>query len=151
MDGPRLSFRALKPIAKDEEVFISYIEVTNPFARRQHELKERYFFTCKCSKCKLGPTQKEDKFIIPPSQLPAKWKETADIVAAHNPHFKDSPEDYVGEDADSKRVAVIQAAVFQELEEARSMSDPSEAIKKLEGVLRKCYQTKLWPVHRQPY
>lgn len=50
-DGQSLSVRALKGIAKDEELTISYIDNTNPTHKRQDELTERYFFKCECTRC----------------------------------------------------------------------------------------------------
>lgn len=50
-DGRSLSVRALREIAKDEELTISYIDNTNPTHRRQDELTERYFFKCECTRC----------------------------------------------------------------------------------------------------
>jgi hypothetical protein len=49
-DGRYMTLRALDPIQKGEQVFISYIDVTEPHDRGQ-ELKNRYFFTCQCEKC----------------------------------------------------------------------------------------------------
>jgi hypothetical protein len=64
MDGPALSLRTLKPIAKDTEIFISYIESTDSTKSRQDELATRYYFNCTCTKCKRAPGQ-EDKFLAP--------------------------------------------------------------------------------------
>lgn len=63
MDGPKLQFRALNAISKDEEITISYIDNTNPFHIRQMELKDRYFFDCKCIKCSKGATLREDQVL----------------------------------------------------------------------------------------
>ncbi|KAK0103308.1 hypothetical protein ONS95_005338 [Cadophora gregata] len=50
-DSRNVSLRALRPIKKDEEIFISYIDPTESLAKRQSTLKQRYFFTCKCARC----------------------------------------------------------------------------------------------------
>ena len=42
---------ALKDVAQDEEILISYVDATFPTRVRQQELKARYFFDCHCSKC----------------------------------------------------------------------------------------------------
>jgi SET and MYND domain-containing protein len=70
-DGAVLSFRSLKSISKGEEIFISYIDATLPRERRQHELLQRYFFSCQCSKCKKGNETCEDRFFVepPPPEL----------------------------------------------------------------------------------
>ena len=50
-DGRSVTLRALNPIKKDEQIFISYIDSTSRKETRQAELQEHYFFTCNCSKC----------------------------------------------------------------------------------------------------
>lgn len=50
-DGRKIELRALNDITKDEQIFISYIDPTQPKEIRQAELKARYFFTCGCEKC----------------------------------------------------------------------------------------------------
>ncbi|KAL4956153.1 hypothetical protein BDW69DRAFT_192654 [Aspergillus filifer] len=50
-DGDELYVKTIRPIAKDEQITISYIDTTYPKRIRQKELRERYFFTCQCSKC----------------------------------------------------------------------------------------------------
>jgi hypothetical protein len=50
-DGRIVSLRALDSIKKDEQIFISYIDCTSSRSTRQEELKDHYFFTCKCEKC----------------------------------------------------------------------------------------------------
>lgn len=75
-DGRRMELRALDHISKDEQIFISYIDPTQPTSIRQEELSSRYFFTCECEKCvqddgpyatflkaKPVPLAKADKFI----------------------------------------------------------------------------------------
>ena len=60
MDGPRVSVRTLRPIKKDKEIYISYIDATNPYHRRQEELQSRWFFTCRCAQCQEKATLQED-------------------------------------------------------------------------------------------
>ncbi|KAL4944769.1 hypothetical protein BDV06DRAFT_72532 [Aspergillus oleicola] len=50
-DGDELYIKAIRPMAKGEQVTISYIDTTYPTRIRQKELRERYFFTCQCAKC----------------------------------------------------------------------------------------------------
>ncbi|KAF2754334.1 SET domain-containing protein [Pseudovirgaria hyperparasitica] len=61
MDGPELSMRSLRRIAKDEEIFIAYVDTTNPFSYRQQELSSRYFFDCSCRKCRTGSELEMEK------------------------------------------------------------------------------------------
>jgi len=53
-DGPTLIVRSLKKISEDEEVLISYVDITDNPWRRREELRERYFFTCGCVECSAG-------------------------------------------------------------------------------------------------
>lgn len=42
---------AARPIAKDEEVLISYIDPGDNLTARRKALEDRYFFTCNCDRC----------------------------------------------------------------------------------------------------
>jgi hypothetical protein len=150
MDGAEVAIRTLRPIKKDEEIFISYIESTNPYARRQSELKSRWFFTCKCSKCQKGATLIEDKWAIKPKDLAKKWKEVADDMIA-GASFAHDPANYVGDTPDERRVSAIQGRSFQDYEDSQRCEDPTKAIKKIEDGMRLCYQSELWTLYRQPY
>lgn len=46
-----ISVHALRPLDKDEEITLSYVDGKYSFEQRQRELKERYFFTCACKLC----------------------------------------------------------------------------------------------------
>src|SRR6266498_2479244 len=61
-DGPNILVRSLRDIKRGEEITISYIDSTNPFAMRQAQLKERYFFTCKCGLCQKRLDTAHDAF-----------------------------------------------------------------------------------------
>ncbi|EKG22146.1 hypothetical protein MPH_00473 [Macrophomina phaseolina MS6] len=121
MDGAQLSFRALKPIAKDEEILISYIDGTLPFERRQTDLTRRYYFTCSCTKCAQGPTLREDRWLPGESDL--------QIV----------------------KPGGVEGAAFAKLEEARAGTQYVQDLAPVEEGLRFCAQTKVYPVDRQPY
>jgi len=41
----------IRPIAKGEEVSISYVDTAGLRSMRQKELRERYKFECKCEEC----------------------------------------------------------------------------------------------------
>lgn len=62
-DGEEVFVKAVRPIKKGEQIFISYIDATNPCDIRRKELMERYFFHCQCSKCVLGTDAPEDGYI----------------------------------------------------------------------------------------
>ena len=63
--GGNISVHALRPIRKDEEITISYVDTIYPFDRRQQELKERYFFTCRCDLCALRRDSPRDRYYLP--------------------------------------------------------------------------------------
>jgi len=53
-EGSAVSIRSIKPIKNGEEITISYIESIIKRKDAQTELQERYFFKCKCVKCRLN-------------------------------------------------------------------------------------------------
>ncbi|PGH10788.1 hypothetical protein AJ79_05261 [Helicocarpus griseus UAMH5409] len=70
-DGQVMYMKALQDIRPGEQIYISYIDNTNPFETRQRELRSRYFFTCHCPKCLKGTNTREDEYLnneTPPSQ-----------------------------------------------------------------------------------
>jgi hypothetical protein len=150
MDGPAVSLRALKPINKDEEIYISYIDATNPFHRRQSELKARWFFKCSCTKCEQGATLDEDRWAREPGSMTQKIKDVADTILTHE-SFAQDPANYVGDSQDEKRAAAIQGKAFTEYEEAQALQNPQEVVEKIEDAMHLCHQSGLWPVHRQPF
>ncbi|PYH39292.1 S-adenosylmethionine-dependent methyltransferase [Aspergillus neoniger CBS 115656] len=89
-DGPNLHIKALRPIQKGEQIFITYIDVTDPYPIRQHNLQSRYYFTCHCSKCTseaasstattLHPAQQEAYDII--QSLPTLENPTKHLLQA---------------------------------------------------------------------
>lgn len=149
MDGAEVNVRSLKPIKKDEEIFISYIDTTNPYYRRQHELKQRWFFTCKCTKCQKGATLDEDKWAINPKDLPREMQEVAAMMDDVEGFTKD-PANYVGNTKIEKYVASIQGKAFAEYEAAQR-APPEQTNEVLVNGMRLCHQSGLWPVYRQPY
>lgn len=68
-DGEELHVKAIRPIKKDEQIFISYIDTTTPYDIRRNELKERYFFDCQCAKCLQGTDTFEDRFLSTPEDM----------------------------------------------------------------------------------
>ncbi|KAF7503433.1 hypothetical protein GJ744_003763 [Endocarpon pusillum] len=62
-----LSIIALRPIARDEQIVVSYIDATNPRHVRQKELQDKYFFDCACSKCSDYVTKEEGVPQLPES------------------------------------------------------------------------------------
>lgn len=150
MDGSTVSLRTLKPVKKDKEIFISYIDTTNPYFRRQTELEARWFFKCTCTKCQKGTTLDEDKWASLPSKLSPNFKGIANAITKHDSYIQD-PANYVGDSQDEQLVAALQSQGFAEYEEAQAMQDAQEVISKIQDAMRFCHESGLWPVYRQPY
>lgn len=53
-EGPELVVRSSRTIAKNEEITISYIDVTRSFEERQEKLFTAYAFACQCCRCTKG-------------------------------------------------------------------------------------------------
>jgi hypothetical protein len=149
MDGAQVQLRTLRDVGKDEEFYISYIDPTNPFARRQSELRERWFFTCNCSKCQKGTSSQEDEWTILLKDVPQSIKEMSDNLTG-KADLENEPANYVGDSTDERRAAVIQGEVFRLHEEAQRQPDPTEAIDTIESAFSLSTQSRLWPPHRQP-
>ncbi|RKP34342.1 hypothetical protein BJ085DRAFT_13641, partial [Dimargaris cristalligena] len=47
----RAQLRALRPIAKGEEITISYVDPVDPTNWRQEKLLTNYYFDCRCKLC----------------------------------------------------------------------------------------------------
>ncbi|KAJ5604821.1 Zinc finger MYND-type [Penicillium lagena] len=120
-DGDELFVKAIRPIKKDEQIFISYVDVTNPTSQRRKELSERYFFDCYCPKCTAEETE-----------------------------IRETSEQLRQEETDALEAAQKQAAeLFQNPTTDSDAS--SETIEKLERFLHIFHETTIWPLHRQPY
>ncbi|KAL5116260.1 hypothetical protein ACEQ8H_005818 [Pleosporales sp. CAS-2024a] len=150
MDGSSVSLRSLKPISKKEEIYIAYVDVTNPFHRRQTELANRWFFKCKCAKCQKGATLDEDRWARDTFSLTAKMKHVADAILAQESVAQD-PANYVGDTQDDRRAAALQGKAFAEYEEAQALPDAQQVVEKIEDAMRLCHQSGLWNAYRQPY
>ncbi|KAL5407246.1 hypothetical protein PMIN06_003785 [Paraphaeosphaeria minitans] len=144
MDGPQMQLRALRDIKKDEELFISYVDPTMPYLRRQSELEQRWFFACKCSKCQQGIASQEDDWARKLASLTTHNRELA------NEEIKRAQDHSVGEPSDEQRLATLQEKTFNSYEEAQQQSDPAEAIRTIEGAIAFCTESNLWLAHHQP-
>lgn len=149
MDGPQMQLRALGDIKKGEELFISYIDPTMPLARRQSELQQRWFFTCKCSKCNLGPLREEDDWAIEPADLAERYKTLADVDIQRN-NETNMDTGHAGESVEERRVAALEGKAFQLYEAEQGHSDPAEAIHAIKEAIALCTGSGLWPTYRQP-
>lgn len=82
-DGDECFVKAVRPIKKDEQISISYIDASSPYRTRRKELSDRYFFDCRCSKCSKGADTREDAFPETPhdsSTLEVAGKKANDLV-----------------------------------------------------------------------
>ncbi|KAG9947379.1 SET domain-containing protein, partial [Aureobasidium melanogenum] len=149
-DAPRLMMRSLAPIKKGEEVFISYVDNTDPFYRRQALLRLRYRFECKCSKCQLRINGRENAWAKPLANLAPKWSSLAKVMDSRE-HYSAEQANYVGESRAEMDMAIIQGSVYSDYEPIRQQKDNKLAIEALENVMRTCKQSEMWPITRQPY
>lgn len=84
-DAPdhQLNIIALRPIARDEQIVVSYIDATNPRHVRQKELQDKYFFHCACSKCSDYVTKEEGVPSLPePSEHLLVEQRAFELLAA---------------------------------------------------------------------
>ncbi|RAQ74369.1 SET and MYND domain protein [Aspergillus flavus] len=80
-DSDNLYIKATRPIQKGDQIFISYIDATNPVKLRRSELRERYYFDCHCAKCAKDLTVPEHSFLGPEAQDDLSALEGAEIEA----------------------------------------------------------------------
>lgn len=122
-DGDQLFVKAIRPIQKDEQIFISYVDTTSPYERRRAELRERYYFDCRCSKCEQGPGGPADKF----------------------PNTSSPSDPSLLETAGKQAYEVLESAAALDLE-------PLESVARLQSTMHSLRQTSPpWPITRQPY
>jgi hypothetical protein len=149
-DQPRVMMRSLSSIKKGEEVFISYIDNTDPYYRRQTQLKQRYCFECRCSKCQHGTNGREDNWAQPIENLAPKWSSLAEDIDS-KANFSADPASYVGESKAERDMSILQAWVYHDYEPIQNQKDDTLATEALEHIMRTCKQTEMWPITRQPY
>ncbi|KAF2146567.1 uncharacterized protein K452DRAFT_67495 [Aplosporella prunicola CBS 121167] len=131
-DGATLVLRAMRPIAQDEELFVSYIDGSNPFHKRQAELLDRYYFTCKCAKCTQGPTGAEDAF------APLTPAQTAQLPSLTRALPFDTPAPAPDAPAE-EHLRAIETAAFAALDQAHRLTnsaDPTEPLRLVSESLR---------------
>ncbi|KAI2462735.1 hypothetical protein F4781DRAFT_426922 [Annulohypoxylon bovei var. microspora] len=141
---PNTLLRAIKPIKKGDEIFMEYTSVSNPFWVRQAELKETYFFTCQCSKCRMCPVYPEDTFAKPAHELPEDLCRSADKIIKLD---RKSLEKYlIGTDESRAqlRLAAMQDLAFK-VAESGDATEPE-----LRAMLKMCIESGMWAWTRQP-
>jgi ferredoxin len=149
---PQLLIRALKPIRKGDELFIKYVDTTNPFSVRQAELSSQYLFSCHCPKCKQGATHAEDKLLLPADQLKPQFVTTADnLVLRYAKQLHQFFIPAIPAEA-QRRVSAIQAEAFAvsgttfDYQKGNSSSSEEE----VKDALKLCLNSGMWSFTRQP-
>lgn len=149
---PRQLLRALKPIKKGEEITMKYVDVTNPFSIRQAELREAYFFGCKCIKCKKGAVWSEDKFLKAAEDLPPAF---ADIAEQLVKRYEGKLAKFFIPANDPKaqrRMAALQAEAFSvsgitfDINKANETASEDE----IKDALKLTLNSGMWSYTRQP-
>ncbi|QSZ32902.1 hypothetical protein DSL72_002483 [Monilinia vaccinii-corymbosi] len=84
-DGKRATLRALSPIAKGEQVFLSYIDETQRREVRQAALAETWFFNCNCDRCSFSSSVYSELMTYPTISTPildnlVPFRETFDFA-----------------------------------------------------------------------
>ncbi|EEP76645.1 predicted protein [Uncinocarpus reesii 1704] len=120
-DKGKIWVRALRDIGKGEQVFVSYIETTDPYAHRQSELLKRYYFNCKCNKCEIEKNAPDTHFLRA-------------ITAV-----------------DSKTIQNAQQEAMELFEMVKPGAPSTDSIKNLRSAMSALRRTTLWPLTRQPY
>lgn len=143
---PETLLRAIRPIKKGDEVTMRYIDVTNPYSVRQDELQKKYYFTCHCPKCQLGPTTDLDTFLKPPTALAEPFTTTADgLITRHasilSTHLAPGAET---NSPATRRLAALQAEAFA------TTSNPQASEAEIKDALKLLLNSGFWPTHRQP-
>lgn len=60
--GRQMNVHAIADIAQNEELLVSYVDVLASSSTRQRELRESYFFSCRCDRCSED-TALEDAYL----------------------------------------------------------------------------------------
>ncbi|ESZ94350.1 hypothetical protein SBOR_5259 [Sclerotinia borealis F-4128] len=82
-DGKRCTLRALSPIVKGEQIFISYIDETQRQEVRQATLAETWYFKCRCARCTIFRSI-YDEFMRYPTISTPKFDKLVPYQATYN-------------------------------------------------------------------
>ncbi|KAI9308593.1 hypothetical protein BJ944DRAFT_259961 [Cunninghamella echinulata] len=83
LENGKLAFRTIRPVRKDEELVVSYIDIYAPRDERRQNLLNSKHFWCKCKRCTatmdssvdrflngiVCKTCQQDVYVIPPSTI----------------------------------------------------------------------------------
>lgn len=142
---PGQSIRALKPIKAGDEIFVHYVDISNPFSVRQLELKDGYYFNCRCNKCKKGSKFPQDEFRKMAEDIDDEHFELADKLVER---YRDVLDKYMVPANDARaqeRITAMQAEAF-----AVSQQKGSVSVDDVKAALKMCINTGMWTWTRQP-
>lgn len=123
-----ISIHALRPIEKNEEVTISYVDTTFPYQQRQQELKSRYFFTCTCNLCAQGQSLVNDRLYLKTDLASGDSRQLSPQVIA------------TGDDVEKSFLAIQSESGFEHLQ-----------IDDIKRAMNRLAKTGNWPLHRYPW
>ena len=160
-DGASLHFRTIKSIKKGEEIFISYIDPSQPFNRRQHELQDKFYFQCKCTKCALQFEAATDKFIQQPDAHGDYLASAIHVLAREDIAMpvlnawtkgstaRNDPDHLENAHRKMNDLIAIQKTGYMNYEAAIAKGE-LEHMALLTSGLKACLDTGIWPESRQP-
>jgi SET and MYND domain-containing protein len=147
-DGPKIAVRSLNRIKEGEEVLISYTDSSSVFGLRQAQLKDQYFFTCTCSKCKLGTSAPQEAFLKPPPEFSERIKAIDQMLPqiVNDPAW---PKHILGESNDEKRLSALQYYAYSFLQSPDD-ANAHQSPEKFRKALTICRNTGVFPLTRAP-
>ena len=159
-DGPELQIRTLKPIRKGDEAFISYIDPSQPYSRRQHELRNKFYFLCECSLCQLrwsGPCDQFAESSKPPFKSldpslfmkPSREEIAKPVMAEILRNDKDDPDNLGNKSGLSGVLKLAQKLAYTNFEMSNTKGE-LEHMALLGAGLEACRTAEIWPESRQP-
>lgn len=149
---PQLVVRALRQISSGDEIFIKYIDISNPRSVRRAELNDSYYFNCSCTKCNLGSATIEDKFLKPIDQISPIFASTAENLIQR--HQQQLDRFAIGDNSSlaQRRLAAISAETFSvsgttfDFNKGNANASEDET----RDALKLCLNSGMWDWSRQP-
>lgn len=148
-DGPKLTVRALERISSGDEVLISYIDSSAPYGVRQADLKDQYFFTCNCVKCKRGPKSPEDQFLRPGPEFEERIKVIDEMI----PEIMKDPaweRHVIGTSSHDQRLSALQFYAYSFLDSPDAAAEGSQHPARFRKAITICRNTSIFPLTRAP-
>ena len=161
MDGPKISLRSLNSISEGQEILISYVDSSVPKPTRKLQLRERFYFDCRCTKCERPDSiteAREDRYLGQPTILAEEWKsflekgyDKRSYPTIAKRFFDNIPRNLRGKGLppywDAKYVEKFATDAVSE----QNISDPDQERQLLEFLLRLLATSQRFELSRQPY